>query len=200
MIRAQLRIAVLIFILLTIITGIIYPCLVTGLAQLFFYNEANGSLISQHGKIIGSSLIGQQFDDPKYMWTRPSSTSPTPYNAASSSGSNLASSNPVFLDVVRARIAALRSADPGNNRPIPVDLVTSSGSGLDPHISLAGALYQIPRIARARNINDDIVLKIMQQNISNRWLGVIGEPVVNVLKVNMALDLMSVDNLPKHKK
>lgn len=200
MVREQLRIAISILILLTIITGIAYPCLITGIAQLLFHHEANGSLILQNGKIVGSSLIGQQFDGPKYLWPRPSATSPTPYNASSSSGSNLGPSNPALLDTIKSRIAALRSADPSNKRPIPIDLVTSSGSGLDPHISLAGAYYQISRIAKERGFSEKAVVAIIHRNTERRLFGAIGEPVVNVLKVNLDLDLLSIENLPKHKK
>lgn len=200
MVREQLRTAVLIFILLTVITGIVYPCLITGIAQLFFHHEANGSLISQDGKIVGSSLIGQPFDDPKYLWPRPSATLPAPYNGGSSSGSNLGSSNPVLLAAVRARIAALHAVDPYNKKPIPVDLVTSSGSGLDPNISLAAAYYQVARIAKRRGFSENAIRAIIRQNTERRLFGMVGEPVVNVLKVNLDLDLLDVKQLPKHKK
>ena len=161
---------------------------VTGIAQTVFHKQAEGSLIvSRDGKILGSSLIGQNFDDPKYFWGRISATSPA-YNASSSSGSNLGPSNPALLDEVKARIAALKAADPDNNDPIPVDLVTSSGSGLDPHISLAAANYQLARVARVRGLTQDAVKHIVDQNTQGRFLGLLGEPVVNVLQVNLALD------------
>ena len=189
MFREQLKSAILVFIILTIITGILYPLLVTGIAQAFFHAKANGSLIHIDGKIIGSTLIGQPFDDPKYLWGRLSATSPIPYNSSSSSGSNIGPSNPALLETVKARIEKLRAADPKNKTPIPVDLVTSSASGLDPHISLAGAYYQIPRIAKRRGLSVNIVKSIIDRNANGRLFGLIGEPVVNVLKVNMDLDL-----------
>jgi len=188
MLLAQIRPAIVSFILLTVLTGILYPLLVTGIAQTVFHQQAEGSLItSSDGKILGSSLIGQNFDDPKYFWSRISATSPV-YNASSSSGSNLGPSNPALLDEVRARITALKAADPKNNDPIPVDLVTSSGSGLDPHISLAAAQYQLARVARVRGLTTGAVKQIIDQNTQGRFLGLLGEPVVNVLQVNLALD------------
>ena len=189
MFREQLKSAILVFIILTIITGIFYPLLVTGIAQAFFHAKANGSLIHIDGKIIGSTLIGQPFDDPKYLWGRLSATSPIPYNSSSSSGSNIGPSNGALLETVKSRIEKLRAADPKNKTPIPVDLVTSSASGLDPHISLAGAYYQIPRIAKRRGLSVNIVKSIIDRNANGRLFGLIGEPVVNVLKVNMDLDL-----------
>ena len=188
MFREQLKSAIFIFIILTIITGIFYPLLVTGIAQAFFHAKANGSLIHIDGKIIGSTLIGQPFDDPKYLWGRLSATSPIPYNSSSSSGSNIGPSNGALLETVKSRIEKLRAADPKNKTPIPVDLVTSSASGLDPHISLAGAYYQIPRIAKRRGLSVNIVKSIIDRNTNGRLFGLIGEPVVNVLKVNMDLD------------
>ena len=188
MLLAQIRPAIVSFILLTAITGILYPLLVTGIAQTVFHKQAEGSLItSSDGKILGSSLIGQNFDDPKYFWSRISATSPV-YNASSSSGSNLGPSNPALLDEVKGRITALKSADPSNNDPIPVDLVTSAGSGLDPHISLAAANYQLARVARVRGLTPETVKTIVDQNTQGRFLGLLGEPVVNVLQVNLALD------------
>ncbi len=188
MLLAQIRPAIVSFILLTALTGILYPLLVTGIAQVVFHKQAEGSLIvSGDGKILGSSLIGQNFDDPKYFWGRISATSPV-YNASASSGSNLGPSNPALLDEVRARISALKAADPNNNDPIPVDLVTSSGSGLDPHISQAAANYQLARVARVRGLITDVVKQIVDQNTQGRFLGLLGEPVVNVLQVNLALD------------
>jgi potassium-transporting ATPase KdpC subunit len=188
MFREQLKSAIFVFIILTIITGILYPLFVTGIAQTFFHAKANGSLIYRDGNLTGSTLIGQQFDGPKYLWGRLSATSPIPYNAGSSSGSNIGPSNGALLETVKARIEKLRAADPKNKTPIPVDLVTSSASGLDPHISLAGAYYQIPRIARARGLSVNAVKSIIDRNANGRFFSLIGEPVVNVLKVNMDLD------------
>jgi K+-transporting ATPase ATPase C chain len=186
--RQQIRPVITIFIVLTVITGIIYPLTVTAIAQVIFHSQANGSLLfAKDGKPVGSGLIGQNFDDPKYFWGRLSATTPV-YNASSSSGSNLGPSNPALIDAVKARIAALQAVDPHNPAAIPVDLVTASGSGLDPHVSLAGAYYQVPRIARLRSLSDAIVKQIVDQNTSGRFLGLLGEPVVNVLHVNLALD------------
>jgi len=176
------------FILLTIITGIIYPLLITGIAQTCFNSQANGSIIYKNGKPVGSALIGQTFTDPKYFWGRPSATTPMQYNASLSSGSNLGPSNPALIEAIKARIEAYKSVDRDNKEPIPVDLVTASASGLDPHISIAGAEYQIPRVARLQGLSPDIVRKIVQQHTSDRFLGLIGEPVVNVLEVNLALE------------
>ena len=188
MFREQVRSAFVIFIILTIITGIVYPLFITGVAQTFFRVKANGSLIYSDGKITGSALIGQPFNDPKYLWGRISATSPMPYNASSSSGSNIGPSNKALLEMVQERIRKLRLADPKNMAPIPIDLVTSSASGLDPHISLAAAYYQIPRIAGQRGLPVNAVKSIIDRNTTGRFLGLIGEPVVNVLKVNMDLD------------
>lgn len=188
MIRNQCVTALLMILLLTIITGVAYPCLITGLSQLFFPNQANGSLIVRDGKVVGSSLIGQSFDKPQYLWGRLSATSLMPYNAASSSGSNLGPSNVSLIDAAKARIEALRMFDPKNTAPIPVDLVTSSGSGLDPHVSLAGAYYQVPRIAKARGMSEEAVKTVIHGNTKGRLFGFIGEPVVNVLKANLDLD------------
>lgn len=184
---AQLRATIVSFILFSILTGILYPLIVTGIAQSIFKAQAEGSLIIKDGKIVGSSLIGQQFDDPKYFWGRLSATSPA-YNASSSSGSNLGPSNPALLDEVKGRIAALKAVDPNNSAPIPVDLVTSSGSGLDPHISLAAAQYQLARVARVRGLEPSQVQEVITQNTQGRFLGILGEPVVNVLQLNLALD------------
>lgn len=187
--REQIKPVLMIFIVLTVITGVIYPLVVTGIAQVFFHKQANGSLIySNDGKIVGSTLIGQNFDDPKYFWGRLSATTPV-YNASSSSGSNLGPSNPALIDAVKARIAALKVADPNNQAPIPVDLVTASGSGLDPHLSLGGVYYQLSRVARLRNLPEKTVKDIVDKNISGRFLGLLGEPAVNILKVNLALDV-----------
>ncbi|MFH1201651.1 MAG: potassium-transporting ATPase subunit KdpC [Candidatus Omnitrophota bacterium] len=188
MFKGQIKQAILIFIVLSIMTGIIYPLFITGIAQVFFRNQANGSLIYRNGKPVGSSLIGQAFNDPKYFWGRVSATSPVSFNAASSSGSNLGPSNPVLLEAVKARIKALRLADSDNTTPIPVDLVTSSASGLDPHISLAAAYYQAPRIARLRGLSQDTIRILIAKHTSGRLFGIIGEPVVNVLELNLALD------------
>ena len=187
MFREYVRPAILALFILTIITGIIYPLFITGVAQALFHDQANGSLIYQGGKIMGSSFIGQPFDDPKYLWGRISATTPQ-YNASSSSGSNIGPTNPALIDEIKGRIKALKDADPGNMAPIPIDLVTSSASGLDPHISLAAAYYQIPRIAKRRGITENALRDIMRKNTTGRLFGLIGEPVVNVLKVNLDLD------------
>ena len=193
MIREHVKPAIVSFLLLTIITGILYPLSVTGIAQVLFRERANGSLIYRNGNPIGSLLIGQHFDDPKYLWGRISSTSPVQFNAASSSGSNLGPTNSVLIDAVKARIEALKAADPDNTSPIPVDLVTSSASGLDPHTSLAAAYYQIPRVARLRGLSQDTVKSIVRKHSYYRFLGLIGEPVVNVLKVNLDLDSYKIE-------
>ncbi len=179
---------------MTLMTGLAYPLVVTGLAQLVFPHQANGSLIVQSGKIVGSALIGQSFDDPKYFWGRLSATGTFPYNAfnaanlTASSGSNYGPLNPALTDAVKARITALQAADPGNTQPIPVDLVTASGSGLDPQISVAAALYQVPRVARVRGMTPQSVMALVQQYTQGRQLGILGEPTVNVLELNLALD------------
>jgi K+-transporting ATPase ATPase C chain len=178
----------MVFLLLTVVTGIVYPLLVTGVAQLAFPEKANGSLIRRGGGYAGSELIGQPFDDPKYFWGRLSATPDFPYNSASSSGSNLGPSNPALIEAVRTRVEALQKADPGNKSSIPIDLVTSSGSGLDPHISPAAALYQIPRVARARGLSEDQVRDLVEQFTEPRQWGFLGEPRVKVLKLNLALD------------
>src|SRR5262249_9034046 len=185
---AQIRPALVLLILLSVVTGLIYPAVVTGVAQIVFPRQANGSLIVRDGKVVGSSLIGHPFDDPKSFWGRPSATSPFPYNAASSSGSNQGPTNPALYDAVKGRVEALRAADPGNIAPVPVDLVTASASGLDPHISPAAALYQLPRVAKARKLDEAAVQKLVAQHTEGRWLGVLGEPRVNVLELNLALD------------
>ena len=186
--NGQLKPAVMVFLVLTVLTGLVYPLAVTGLAQLLFPHQANGSVIMRDGKIIGSELIGQSFEAPQYFWGRPSATSPFPYNAAASSGSNLGPANPALADAVKARIAALQSADPGNDRPIPVDLVTASGSGLDPHISPTSAAYQVTRVARARGLEEDVVRQLVAQYSEERQLGFLGERRVNVLLLNLTLD------------
>jgi len=175
-------------IVFTILTGILYPLAVTGLAQLFFPTQANGSIILKDGKPVGSALIGQPFDHPKYFWGRPSATAAFPYNAAASSGSNLAQSNPALLEQAKGRIAALRDADPEAPESVPVDLVTASGSGLDPQISPAAAAYQINRVARARGLDVAKVRTLVAHYTEGRQFGILGEPRVNVLKLNLALD------------
>jgi len=178
---------------LTLLTGVIYPLAVTGLAQLFLPSLADGSLIIRDGKVIGSELIGQQFDDPKYFWGRPSATSPFPYNAAASSGSNLGPTNPAFIEAVRGRVSALRAADPVNDTPIPVDLVTASGSGLDPHMSPAAAEYQLKRVARARGLGENTLRDLVARHTEGRQLGVLGERRINILKLNVALDDLTAE-------
>lgn len=185
---SQLRPAFFMLLILTIITGVVYPLVVTGIAQLAFPHQANGSLITVNGKTYGSELIGQQFDDPGYFWGRPSATTPMPYNAASSSGSNYGPANPALISAVEARVKALHGADPDNNLPIPVDLVTASGSGLDPHISIAAALYQVHRVAAARGLEEAQVKLLVDQYTEGRQFGFLGEPRVNVLLLNLALD------------
>jgi K+-transporting ATPase ATPase C chain len=184
----QLRTAIILILLLTCITGLLYPLAVTGIAQLVFPAKANGSLLKKDGKTLGSELIGQPFSDPKYFWSRLSATGPHAYNAASSSGSNYGPLNPALLDAVKKRAQELRAADPQNPLPIPVDLVTSSGSGLDPQISVAAAEYQIPRVAHARGLTEGTVRSLVDQHTERRQLGFLGEPRVNVLELNLALD------------
>jgi K+-transporting ATPase ATPase C chain len=185
---AHLRPAIVLLVLLTALTGVAYPAAVTALAQVVFRHHANGSLIVKDGKAVGSTLIGQPFDDPKYFWGRPSATSPFPYNAAASSGSNLSPTNPSLIKSVQARVEALRVADPGNTGPVPVDLVTASGSGLDPDISPAAAFYQVDRVARARSLDAAAVRRLVEQHVEGRQLGFLGERRVNVLALNQALD------------
>jgi K+-transporting ATPase ATPase C chain len=175
-------------VILSALTGIVYPFVMTGLAQIAFPHAANGSLIVANGKTLGSELIGQPFDDPKYFWSRPSATSPQPYNGASSGASNQGPRNPALADAVRDRIKALRDADPDNKAAVPVDLVTASGSGLDPHISVAAAEYQLARVARARGLPEQQVRGLVNESTLGRTLGVLGEPRVNVLALNLALD------------
>jgi potassium-transporting ATPase KdpC subunit len=174
--------------LFTVLAGILYPLAVTGIAQVVFPGQATGSIIVKNGKAVGSRLFGQKFDDPKYFWGRPSATVPYAYNGASSTGSNLGPNNPDLTAVVEKRIKALRDADPGNTAKVPVDLVTASGSGLDPHISPAAAEYQVHRVAKARGIDADVVRALVARHSQERWLGIIGEPVVNVLALNLALE------------
>lgn len=175
-------------IVLTVLTGIAYPLVVTGAAQLCCRQHAEGSLLQQRGHLVGSALLGQPFDEPRYFWPRPSATTPQPYNSASSSGSNQGPTNPAQFDAVRMRVAALQAADPGNTLPVPVDLVTASGSGLDPEISPAAALYQVTRVARARRIDPQQLRSLVRAHIQPRQWGLFGEPRVNVLELNLALD------------
>jgi K+-transporting ATPase ATPase C chain len=186
--RTQLRPALVSLAIFTLLTGMLYPLLVTGIAQLAFPHQANGSLIVKNSQALGSELIGQPFDEPRYFWGRLSATSPFPYNAGSSSGSNLGPSNPALTAAVQSRITALKAADPSNTQPIPVDLVTASGSGLDPQISVAAALYQLPRVAKARGLSEATVRALVDQYTQGRLLGFLGEPRVNVLLLNLALD------------
>ncbi|RZT38496.1 potassium-transporting ATPase subunit KdpC [Cupriavidus agavae] len=184
----MLRPALTLFVALSVVTGLLYPGLVTGIAQAVFPHQAAGSLIVRHGETVGSELIGQPFSDPKYFWGRLSATAPMPYNGAASVGSNLGPTNPALTDAAKGRIDALHEADPGNRAPIPVDLVTASGSGLDPHISVAAAQYQVARVARLRGLPTLRVEALVKANTEGPGLGVLGEPGVNVLKLNLALD------------
>jgi len=184
----QVRPAVLSLLLLTVLTGVLYPLAVTGIAQVLFPAQANGSLIVKNGVAVGSSLIGQPFDDPRYFWGRPSATSPYAYNAGASSGSNLGPTNEALKKGVADRIAGFKAADPENRAPVPVDLVTASGSGLDPHISPAAAAYQIHRVAKARGVDEESVRRLVAQHTEGRQWGVFGEPRVNVLELNLALE------------
>jgi K+-transporting ATPase ATPase C chain len=183
-----LRPALVLLLLLTAITGIAYPLVVTGIAQVVFPSQAGGSLLGSDGKPIGSRLIGQNFSDPKYFWGRPSATSPQPYNGVASSGSSLGPLNPALTDAVKARIDALRAADPTNTVPVPVDLITASGSGLDPEMSVSAANYQAARVARVRSLKPEAVQALIASHAQRKLLGVIGEPRVNVLELNLALD------------
>ena len=185
------RDALLMLVALTILAGVVYPLVVTAIAQLAMKGPADGSLIERDGKVIGSALIGQPFSDPKYFWSRPSATTPMPYNASSSSGSNLGPINPALAEAVKSRVEALRAADPGNDASIPIDLVTASASGLDPHISPAAAEYQVARVARVRHLSPERVRALVGEYTQGRQLGFLGEPVVNVLQLNLALDKMA---------
>ena len=184
----ELKPAVTMLVLLTLVTGAAYPALVTGIAQALFPRQANGSLMVKDGKAMGSTLIGQPFSDPKYFWGRPSATAPMPYNAGASGGSNQGPLNPALEEAVKARIAALKESDPAQAEPIPVDLVTASASGLDPHVSPAAALWQAPRVARLRGLPEAEVRSLVERHTEGRQFGVLGEPRVNVLELNLALD------------
>ena len=186
----SLRTASILFVLLSVLTGIAYPLLITGIAQGLFPQQAGGSLITSSGGTIGSELIGQPFDDPRYFWGRPSATGPSPYNAMAGSGSNLATTNPALADAVRERIAQLRAADPTNTTAIPIDLVTASASGLDPHLSPAAALFQVRRVALARGLDEAAVRKLVEQQIIGPTWGLFGAARVSVLRLNLALDTM----------
>jgi K+-transporting ATPase ATPase C chain len=185
-----LRPAIVLFLILTAITGVAYPLLVTGIAQAVFPREAGGSLMVREGKAVGSSLIGQSFSNPRHFWARPSATAPQPYNGVASGGSNLGPLNPALTDGIKTRIEALRVADPTNKSPVPVDLVTASASGLDPDISLAAAYYQVPRVARERSLPPNAVRSLIAAHARGKVLGILGEPRVNVLDLNLALDAL----------
>jgi K+-transporting ATPase ATPase C chain len=182
------RPALTLWLTFTFLLGLVYPAAVTGISRLVFPSQSTGSLVRDGERVVGSSLIGQPFDDPRYFWGRPSATGPVPYNAAASSGSNQGPLSPALHGAVKARIEALRAADPGNDTPVPVDLVTASGSGLDPHISPAAAYYQVARVARARSLSEAHVRALVDAAIEPRALGMIGEPRVNVLLLNLSLD------------
>lgn len=186
-----IRPAIILFLIMTVLTGVIYPFAVTGVAQLLFRDQANGSLVVVDGHPVGSRVIGQSFSDPKYFWSRPSATSPQPYNAVASSGSNQGPLNPALLEAIKARIDALKAADPTNTLPVPVDLVTASASGLDPDISIAAARYQAARVAHVRGLAPEAVQSLLDKHAQGRLLGFIGEPRVNVLELNLALDKLN---------
>jgi potassium-transporting ATPase KdpC subunit len=186
--RAQIRPALAALLSLTLLTGFIYPLLVTGLAQVIFPKQANGSLMVRNQQVLGSELIGQQFDDPGYFWGRPSATTPYPYNASASSGSNLGPTNPVLIDVIQQRVAEIKASDPANTLPIPIDLITASASGLDPHISPAAAQFQVPRVAKQRGMSETELNNLVKLFTEDAQWKIFGEPRVNVLKLNLALD------------
>lgn len=189
--RPHLRPTLVLLALFTILTGIAYPLVVTGIAQAAFPSQANGSRIVMDGKVVGSTLIGQAFTSPRYFWGRPSATAPSPYNASASNASNLGPSNPALLAAVQERVATLRAADPDKTQPVPVDLVTTSASGLDPHVSPAAALHQVHRVARLRGLPEDKLIALVAAHIEDRTLGLWGEPRINVLLLNLALDDLS---------
>jgi len=186
--KSLIRPAVTLFALLTAFTGVLYPLAVTGVAKLAFPDQASGSILMKDGQAIGSSLIGQNFSDPKYFWGRPSATSPMAYNGANSGGSNLGPTNPALIDSIKGRIAALKAADPSNDAPIPVDLVTASASGLDPEISVAAIDYQVARVAKARGVSNDVIAALVSRHRIERLFGLLAEPRVNVLRLNLDLD------------
>jgi len=192
--RSLIRPAIMLLVLMTVLLGVGYPLLITGVAKLAFPAQADGSLVVKDGEAVGSTLIGQSFSDPKYFWGRPSATGPYPYNAIASSGSNQGPLNPELTDAVKARIEALRAADPANKAAVPVDLVTASASGLDPEISVAAANYQLARVARIRGLTPDAVLALVRTHSKDRTFGFLGEPRVNVLELNLALDALK----PEH--
>ncbi len=191
------RPALVLFLVLTIITGVIYPGVITGISHVLFSHQAEGSLIFKGDKPIGSSLIGQSFTAPQYFWSRLSATSPQPYNGLASGGSNYGPLNPALADAVKGRIAALRAADPGNTAPVPADLVTASASGLDPDISVAAANYQVVRVARTRHLGTEAVRSLVSAHTRGKILGIFGEPRVNVLELNLALDILPAPISPK---
>ena len=185
-----IRPAVVLFLVLTVLTGVVYPFAVTGLAQVLFHDQAEGSLVRVDGHAVGSRLIGQSFSEPGYFWSRPSATAPQPYNGIASGGSNLGPLNPALTDAIKSRIEALKAADPTNTLPVPVDLVTASGSGLDPDISIAAARYQAARVARTRGLDPAAVQSLIDTHTRGRLFGLVGEPRVNVLELNLALDAL----------
>lgn len=187
----QLRPALVILAGMTLLTGVAYPLAVTVVAQVVFPRQASGSVVVRDGRAVGSRLIGQPFDDPRYFWGRPSATSPKPYDASASTGSNLGPSNPALRDAVAARVDALHASDPGQHAPIPIDLVTASGSGLDPHVSPAAAEWQVPRVARARGLDEALVRALVAAHVEPPQLGVLGEPRVDVLELDLALDTLT---------
>lgn len=191
MANSFIRPAIVLFVVMTVLTGFLYPLLITGVATGLFPARVAGSLIEQGGEVVGSSLIGQSFTDPKYFWGRPSATTPMPYNAAASSGSNQGPMNPALLEAVRTRIAALRGAEPGNPAPVPVDLVTASASGLDPHISIAAANYQVARVARVRSLPFELVQQLVDESTEQSIPGFLGPARVHLLKLNLALDKLA---------
>src|SRR5580700_12021775 len=195
--RSLIRPAVVLLLLFTVLTGFVYPLAITGIAQVAFAPAASGSILARKGVPIGSSLIGQNFSDAKYVWSRPSATSPQPYAGTASTGSNLGPLNPALTDGIKAHIQALRAADPGNLAAIPVDLVTASASGLDPEESVAAALYQAPRVARVRRLDPEVVQALVSALSQGRWLGLLGEPRVNVLALNLALDDLALKSGPR---
>jgi K+-transporting ATPase ATPase C chain len=189
-----IRPAIVLFLIMTVLTGVVYPFAVTGIAQVLFRDQAAGSLVMVDGHAVGSRVVGQSFSDPKYFWSRPSATAPQPYNALASSGSNLGPLNPALTDAIKTRIEALKAADPTNTLPVPVDLVTASGSGLDPEISIAAAQYQAARVARVRGLAPRDVQSLIASHARGRLFGLIGEPRINVLELNLALDALRTRN------